>query len=284
MSRLLCLATIATLAFATSAHADSITVPGGGGPIVGEDQSFVPTVSATFDFSYTTAGDLTDGQLVLTLTYITGSRDLITIGEALSSATFELGGYTGTLGAVSAIVASGSSLTGTNLNNWTNAANWAGLSVNDVSGYWKFKDSVDTSLVHPDGGTIGGYGVSGVGDLLNGLDSFGNGDIIDSSKTLPKTGADTETDDTFKAGQGDFMIVPTGTDFTKDGFTSQGPMVMTQLDITFNFSGSDDLTSAMVGNVDFYFGTDGQPIVPEPGTLGLFGLALGGFWLWRRRR
>ncbi len=45
---------------------------------------------------------------------------------------------------------------------------------------------------------------------------------------------------------------------------------------------TNKLTS--VGNVDPLFGTEGRPVVPEPGTAGLLGLGFLGLGLMGRRR
>ena len=47
---LLCFAFLALSSFSAPASADSVTFGQSGGPIVGEDPSFLPNVSATFDF------------------------------------------------------------------------------------------------------------------------------------------------------------------------------------------------------------------------------------------
>ena len=237
------------------------------------------TVTATFGISYENLVlyGTTRGTLTLLLVYNDSSEPLSTIGQALSGFTWTMNGFTGSLTATSAKVGAGSNLVGENLAEWI-AAGGATGEFTDISGYWMFKDDVAGGTTY-NGTPIGNYGVGSIGDINGGVDTFGNGDRIGTP--YPNSA--------YHSGNGDFMIIPDElvlTDATKpwvDGFKRQGPMVQDSVLLTFEFDG-DSLSKSMIGDGVFLFGTEGQPLVPEPGTIALVGAAFAAAVLVRRRR
>ena len=222
---------------------------------------------------------MTSGTVSLLLVYNGSSVSLKSINEALSGFTWGFDSFGGTLTAKSAKVGASSSLVGANLAEWISAGGTTGQ-FTDISGYWKFKDTVNGGLA-PGGTPIGNYGVGAAGDIAGGIDSFGTSDIIDPSKTFPKTD--------FKAGNGDFMIIPdalvlTGATMPWPGsFKRQGPMAQDSVLFQFSFSGGK-LTDGNFKDGVFLFGTEGHAVIPEPGSLLLCAAAIAGFAVWRRRR
>ncbi|MCZ6794507.1 MAG: PEP-CTERM sorting domain-containing protein, partial [Planctomycetota bacterium] len=135
-------------------------------------------------------------------------------------------------------------------------------------------------------GPIGSFGVSAVGDINLGTDTYSALDRFDTAGNLfpPPSGSLNGVE----AG-----IVGPSVDLTADGFTSQGPVVQGwdgvnttlpgQMVFTFNIT-AGTLTTDEILNVQPLFGTDGAPLIPEPSTIALFALGLGGLGLVRRRK
>ena len=248
-SRMICVATAITLVgWAWAAPAEAVVSFNiGGAPIVGERQDFSPDATAAFTVSGNT--------LTMTVHYAGGQGlPVDSTGLALSSVFFDLGNFSGDLTAVSAMIATGSSLVGINAGSWTGG--------DDLSGQWTYRDDIAVSW---GSNALGQYGASGVGDILFGLDTFGTADIIDSSKTLV----------TPVPNGIDFSIVPTATDLSKDGFKNNGPVVQDTIVLTFAFAG-DTLSESDIMNVSALYGTDGAPLVPAPGAavLAMIGIGL----------
>lgn len=229
------------------AHATTFTWSGMA--ISGEDPTFFPSGTATFEI---------DGsQLQLTLT---NTSPLIeAIGEALSGLTWDITDSTVTLSPVSATIASGSSLVG------VGATNLSG--VTNLSGEWAFKDDISAGLSGTDV-PLGSFGVGSIGDINFGADTFGIKDRFDPTTNV--FGVE-------NLNGIDGAIVGPQTDLTTDGFKSQGPVVQSSMIFLFDFTGSLDLTDII--NVQPLFGTDGATRVPEPSTAllvasGLLGLGV----------
>ncbi len=132
----------------------------------------------------------------------------------------------------------------------------------DLSGEWGFKDDVSA-------GTLGSFGISSVGDILLGADSFGPGDRFDTTMNLfpPPSGSLNGSDAS--------IVGPNITDFSVDGFASQGPFVQNEMVFRLLISG-EPLTMDDITNVQVLFGSDGAPLapVPEPTAALLFGIGV----------
>jgi hypothetical protein len=225
--------------------------------IVGENSGF--TTSGTADFTV----DSTTSTLTITLTNTTSDLSLA-IGEVLTALTWDISDPTVALSPVSALIASGSQLVG-----------FGATSDTDLSTEWAFKDDLaagSTAL-----GPLGSYGISSVGDVNLGVDSFSPNDRFDTNGNLfpPPSGS-------LNGVEGG--IVGGNVDFGSDGYTSKGPVVESQMVFTFDFTG--DLQESDIGNVQPLFGTDGAPLIPEPGAVTLFatGLFVAGGLIRRSRR
>jgi hypothetical protein len=132
----------------------------------------------------------------------------------------------------------------------------------DLSGEWGFKDDVSA-------GTLGSFGISSVGDILLGADSFGPDDRFNTDMNLfpPSSGSLNGSDAS--------IVGPNITDFSVDGFASQGPFVQNEMVFLLSISG-DPLTMDQIENVQVLFGSDGAPLVPvpEPTAALLFGIGV----------
>jgi hypothetical protein len=217
-------------------------------PISGEAgqeyPNFYPSGTANFEIISST-------ELRLMLTYTGSSEPLSSINQVLTGLTWDLNGYAGQLIADSAFIASGSNLIG---------ANSLSFSGTDLSGQWTFKDDI-TAITAPSG-PLGMYGVGVVGDINFGEDTFGSGDVIDSSKTQI----------TPVPGGIDFGLVPFGSLPSNGGFQNQGPVIQNAIEFRFTFD--ETLTEDMFTNVQPLFGSDGAAPVPEPATMLLLGTGL----------
>ena len=205
-------------------------------PIVGEDPSFLPDVTADFD--------IIESGSVLQITLTNNSSSEFAIGQALSGVFWDIT-TASVLTADTALVGAGSSLVGFGVTLDT-----------DLSSEWAFKDDVSA-------GTLGTFGISSVGDILFGTDTFGSDDRFDTSTNLfpPPSGS--------LNGIEGSIVGPNITDFTVDGFASQGPLVQNTMVFRIDISG-DPLTMADITNVAVLFGTDGAPPIPEPTSTVLF--------------
>ena len=125
---------------------------------------------------------------------------------------------------------------------------------NDVSGHWAFRSNI--SVVN-----FGSYGVGGAGDILFGEDTFGDKDcfIGDCLGNSPN-GAD-------------YLIAGDTADFTQDGLPSSNPLIQNSATFLWDVTG-DDKDTFSISNAQPIFGTDGAPIIPEPSSALLAGLAL----------
>ena len=74
-------------------------------------------------------------------------------------------------------------------------------------------------------------------------------------------------------------------DLTADGFPTNGPLVQNQMVFSLDITG-ETLTMNDITNVAVLFGTDGAPLIPEPGSVTLFttGMLVVGSLIRRERR
>jgi len=217
------------------------------GAIQGEDPLFTATGTADFNISGTTL------DILLTNT---STDQLTSIGQSLSVLTWDITNADISLSAVSAVMYTGSQLVG------YDATSFPGIT--DLSSEWGFKEDIAA-------GNLGSYGVSAVGDILFGADTFGRWDRFDNSTNLfgPDNG-------NLNGASG--AIVGNNVDFTSGGFKNKGPFVQNQMLFAFNIVSTEGATLAYseITNVNSLFGTDGAALVPEPTTIALLGIGLAG--------
>lgn len=239
------------LVFMLSAPASAITFQWSG-TIDGEDPSV--TVAGTAEFT------ITGSTLEIYLTN-TGTDTITAIGQILTILTWDMDS-TAALTVESAMINTGSTLIGIGATSDMN-----------LSGEWAYKDDVSA-------GDVGSYGLSSVGDLLDGVDSFGRWDII---RYLESANEDMNLWGSPLSPNGiSGGIVGDDVDLSGGGFLNAGPMVQNSMLFTFSITGN--LSEDDFSNVEAFYGTDGAALlVPEPNTLLLLGLGLIGIWGWTRR-
>ncbi len=205
-------------------------------PIVGEDPSFLPDVTVEFE--------IIEPESVLQITLTNNSSAEFAIGQALSGVYWDIT-TASVLTVDTALIGAGSALVG-----------FAATGDTDLSSEWAFKDDVSA-------GTLGTFGISSVGDVLFGTDTFGSADRFDPDGNLfpPPSGS--------LNGIEGSIVGPNITDFSVDGFDSQGPVVQNQMVFRLLISGQA-LTMDDIENVAVLFGTDGAPLIPEPTSAVLF--------------
>jgi hypothetical protein len=249
--RRLLLSLFSALAIVLLSHAPlSATLIGGsswsGAYIMGEDSSFLPSGSALFD--------LTGNTLEITLTNTT-TQVISANWQVLTGLSWD-GSLS--LTPVSAVISSGS-LEGPGATVDTN-----------LSSEWGFKN---LNAGSSPSGPIGSYGISAVGDVNNGADSFEPKDRFDTSGNLfgPPSGSLNGVD----AG-----IIGLPASFNPNG-GFQGPVVSNQMKFTFTVSNPNSLN---ISNIQPFFGSDGAFLVPEPATMLLLGTGLIGMAAIGRRK
>jgi len=248
----------ALIALAVPAHADGIFtwsgLPIAPEPPDGVDPSFLPSGTATFEISGST----------LTLTLVNTTTDTLKSNwHALSGFVWDITDAGVGLTMDQALIASGSQLVDNDGNEW-------GTDITDLSSEWAYKS--DISAGSSVAGTIGPHGVGSIGDINFGADTFGVNDRFDTTTNLFGPAS--------LNGLSGAIIGSTDYFDPNGGF--KDPVVSNSMVFSWTISGT--LTLDEIVNGQPLFGTNGVTLVPEPGTLGLFGLALGGFWFWRRRR
>lgn len=244
-----------------------------GAAIDGERPDYFPSGSAEFTISGST--------LTIVLTDTT-TQQTLSIGEILTGLVWDIAGTGVSLDPLAALIAPGSRLAGVGATSDT-----------DLSGEWGYRGDLSAGIGGM--GPLGSYGISSVGDVNNGVDSFGPGDRFNTASNLfpPPSGS-------LNGVEGG--IVGANVDFTSDGFKTQGPVVQGwdgsstqpgQMIFTFQITGT--LNEAMIYNVQPIYGSDGAtlvappfeaPVVPEPASVVIWTLlgtlAIGSTW--RRAR
>jgi hypothetical protein len=220
-------------------QAGSVEFTWAGSTIEGGDPGFTPSGSALFDISGST--------LTVTLTNTT-TQTLTSLGQVLTILTWDItdgGVMLVPVTAIIPVIPVGSSLMGAGATGDT-----------DLSGEWGFKDDLAAGSTWD--GPIGSFGISAVGDVNFGVDTFGKGDVFPNGTNLfgPSSGS---------LGGIDGGIVGPNVDFTSGGFVNQGPVVQNQIVFEFDITGGT-LSYDEITNVRPLFGSDGVSL-PEPSTL-----------------
>ena len=201
------------------------------------DASFIPTGTADFRFK--------DGKLMLVLTSTSPAEPAN--WAVLMGVTFDIAGALAI--SLTPISATAESL-----------INPMGVDT-DVEGQWAFKDDIAA-------GNLGSYGVSAAGDILGGIDTFGNKDCF----------ADFGQCDQGAPNGADYGIL--GSDFDEStankGLLKSGPHVQSSMTFLFSIDGDDAdlLDMGDFENVQALYGTVGATVIPEPSTALLFSIAL----------
>ncbi len=150
----------------------------------------------------------------------------------------------------------------------------------DVSGHWGFVSGFASS------GSLGSNVFSSVGDAFPDTDVVGTPDLF--SGTLSSIELNPPDGTSFSIVDDNTCTGPPGTPTCSPltgGFQDSNNWAWIQNEATGTlvYDGTTNkLTS--VANVDPLFGTEGRPLVPEPGTASLLGLGFLGLGLMRRRR
>ena len=250
-------------------------------PILGGDNpSFLPDV--TIEFTFDELCDTSSCNLTTTLTY-NDSIGLMTIGEALAGVSFDAfssGSPIDLILSLSSSTVSAASLVGAGSDDALSDF-FAGSNSNvDVSGHWAFV----SGFVSGDG--LGSNVFSSVGDAFPNIDVVGTADLFDgiisSIELNPPDGT------SFSIVDGTTCTGPPGTPTcigVGDGFADSNnwAWIQNQATGTLVYDGTTNKLTG-VGNVDPLFGTEGRPLVPEPGTAVLLGLGFLGLGLMGRRR
>jgi len=219
-----------------------------GAPIYGESPAYLPSGSAEFSV----VGD----QLIITLTNTSGGP-LNHNWQVLTGLTWDMVDTDASLAPVSAML-------------YNSVLISPSMPAADISGEWGFKSDILAA-------GLGSYGISSVGDILYGADTFGVNDRIGSiniSGPASLNGVD-------------FGIV--GASFVPTlGTSKQGPFVQginaTAGSVRFTFNINGTLTEDNFSNVGALYGSSGAPVVPEPATLVLLGSGIFGLLAFRRIR
>jgi hypothetical protein len=218
------------------------------------DPTYIPT--GTADFSVDQVND------VLTLTLTSTSPEELARWSVLQGLTFDIAEDNITLTPISAF---GDHLVDPFVEGGEPIAVGFPMDNVDISDQWAFKDNILA-------GALGTYGVGSAGDILGGLDSFGDKDCF--------------TDCTGNAPNGsDYGIV--GPDFNAalDGLDNAGPHVQSTVTFLFGIGGTNAASLDMgdFENVNALYGTVGATVVPEPSGALLCGLGFATAG-WRVRR
>ncbi len=276
------LAAAASLSFPIAATALTMqTFNFSGMPILGGDNpSFEPDVTVKFTFDETCM--TSSCNLTILLTY-NDSGGLSTIGEALAAVSFDAFSNATQIDlavVLSSSTVSAESLVGAGSDDALSDFGAAPNSNFDVSGHWGFISGFAS------GDSLGSNVFSSVGDAFPDIDVVGVADLFSGTISSIELNAPDGTsfsivDDTTCTG-------PPGTPTCSPllgGFQDSNNWAWIQNEATGTlvYDGSTNkLTS--VSNVDPLFGTEGRPLVPEPGTAGLLGLGFLALGLMGRRR
>ncbi len=149
-----------------------------------------------------------------------------------------------------------------------------------MSGHWGFVSGFVSS------GSLGSNVFLSVGDAFPDTDVLGNPDLFSGIISSIELNAPNGT--SFSIVDDNTCTGPPGTPTCSGllgGFqdSNNRAWIQNELTGTLVYDGTTNkLTS--VGNVDPLFGTEGRPLVPEPGTAALLGLGFLGLGLMGRRR
>jgi len=272
----------ACLSFPITATALTIqTFNFSGLPILGGDNpSFLPDVTAEFTFDETCK--TSSCNLTITLTY-NDSGGLSTIGEALAGVSFDAFSNATQIDLaviLSSSTVSAQSLVGAGSADALSDFGAASNSNVDVSGHWGFISG------HVSTDSLGSNLFSSVGDAFPEIDVLGMADLF--SGTISSVELNPPDGTSFSIVDDNTCTGPPGTPTCSPltgGFqdSNNWAWIQNQATGTLVYDGTTNkLTS--VGNVDPLFGTEGRPLVPEPGTAVLLGLGFLGLGLMGRRR
>lgn len=261
-------AVVAAVGFIGSpASADSVFEISGN-PIAGEDPSFRPHVKAEISID--------SGTHTFTILLTNLSEAESAIGQVLTAFLWDLTSYSGTITPVSATLPSDSKLIG-----------YGATSETNVTAEWFFKDNISAGSTSA--GPLGEYGAGVMGDINFGADTFGKWDRFDvpdgtHTFTMANLFGPNGPNGVEVGIVGPNISLSSDGSGNPDGFAKQGPVAQNKTLLTFSYTGT--LSLSQFTNGQFLFGTDGAPVVPEPGTIALLGLALGavGVRRWRRRK
>jgi hypothetical protein len=249
-------------------HASTIS----GLPIVGGNPNYRPVISADFSVS--------GSQLTLVATYVefdpTGDP-ISSLGEALAGILFELPSAATITSVDSVHLTVGSQVLGVD----ADVALAAGI-LPDLTGEFSFLDGIaaDTPLNN----FTDAYLLSSVGTALFNIEV---GQVIDGTQNITgNTSANGPAfmivPDELNLSSWSDLLCPGGSCPVPNPFGNQGPMIEDSITAVFNFSGTLDPNQI---RWEPLFGTEGAPLIPEPGAVLLFAAGLGvvGVGVWRRK-